>query len=201
MRTLTEPHRSNVPRFLARRMRASALAAALVLASCAPGANLVPLPANPLAGYQLGPGDQVRVITFGGEQLTGDFRVSDSNQIAIPLLGLVSTRGLTAPELSGRIASELRERKLFHEPSVSVEVVAFRPFFILGEVAKPGQYPFQPGMTVLTAVSIAGGFTYRAVTGYQSIVRTVGQHGVEGKVTRQSVVEPGDVINVFERRF
>jgi polysaccharide export outer membrane protein len=82
-----------------------------------------------------------------------------------------------------------------------VEVIAYRPVFVLGEVNKPGQYPWQPGMTVVTAVAVAGGFTYRAVDNYASVVRTVGSAAVEGKATRQSFIQPGDVVTIFERRF
>ncbi len=79
--------------------------------------------------------------------------------------------------------------------------MAFRPVFVLGEVAKPGQYPFQPGMTMLTTVAVAGGFTYRGVQDYASVVRTSNHNAVEGKITPLSFIAPGDVINVFERRF
>ena len=84
---------------------------------------------------------------------------------------------------------------------VSAEITAYRPIFVLGEVSKPGQYPFQPGMTVVTAAAVAGGFTYRAVTDYASVVRTQDGVAVEGKATRQSFIQPGDVITIFERRF
>jgi polysaccharide export outer membrane protein len=82
-----------------------------------------------------------------------------------------------------------------------VDVVSYRPVFILGEVSKPGQYPYQPGMTVLTAVAVAGGFTYRAVTDYASILRTADGHAVEGRVPRNMLVQPGDVIDIYERHF
>jgi len=141
------------------------------------------------------------VITFGGDQLTGEFRINDSGNIAIPLLGAVHAAGLTTGQLGDEIATELQKKDLLKNPSVSVEVLAYRPFFILGEVTKPGEYPYEPGMTVLTAVSIAGGFTYRAVTDYASIVRTSSGDAVEGRVSRQTLVRPGDVITIFERRF
>ena len=80
-------------------------------------------------------------------------------------------------------------------------MTAYRPIFVLGEVNKPGQYPYQPGMTVVTAAAVAGGFTYRAIEGYASVVRTVNGHAVEGKATRQTYLQPGDVVTVFERRF
>lgn len=80
-------------------------------------------------------------------------------------------------------------------------MIAYRPVFVLGEVNKPGEFPWQPGMTVVTAVAVAGGFTYRAISDYASVVRTVGVTAVEGKVWRQSYLQPGDVVTIFERRF
>ncbi len=171
------------------------------LSACAPGSGLPPLPAASDTAYHLGAGDQVRVITFGEDTLTGEFRLSDSGNIAVPLLGTVQAEGLTTGQLASRIETDLKQRNLFKNPSVSVEILAYRPFFVLGEVNKPGQYPYQPGMTVLTAVAVAGGFTYRAVESYASIVRDEGKHAMEGKVGRSTVVEPGDTITIFERRF
>ncbi len=183
-----------------RRTFATLVLAGLV-AACTPGRDLAPLPDLPVDVYRLGPGDVVRVITFGDQQLTAEFRVSDSGNIAVPLLGNVHAAGLSTDQLASLISSQLIERNIFREPSVSVEVLSYRPIFVLGEVAKPGQYPYQPGMTVLTAVAIAGGFTYRAVEEYASIVRQASPHPIEGKVQRQSLVQPGDVITIFERRF
>ncbi len=175
--------------------------AGAALASCAPGSNLAPLPDTHETAYKLGVGDQIRIITVGDDQMTGDFRVNDAGEIAIPLLGTVKAAGLTTAQLEKRISDELRAKKLFRDPSVAIEVLAYRPIFILGEVNKPGEYPYQPGMTLLTAVSVAGGFTYRAVTGYASVVRTIDGHPVEGRVDRQSYILPGDVITIYERIF
>ncbi len=82
-----------------------------------------------------------------------------------------------------------------------VEVIAYRPVFILGEVSKPGQYPFQPGMTVLTAVAVAGGFTYRAVEDYASVLRNTGDKPVEGRAVGATLLAPGDVVTIYERVF
>lgn len=176
--------------------------ALLLVASCAgPGGNLSPLPSSGGHVYSLGPGDQVRIITFGEETLTGEFRVNDSGNIALPLVGTVPAAGLTSGELESAVAAALRRGNLVRNPSVAVEVIAYRPIYVLGEVNKPGQYAYQPGMTVVTAVAVAGGFTYRAVEGYASIVRTADGKAVEGKAMRQAFVQPGDVITIFERRF
>ena len=182
---------------------AAPLALTLALGACAPGAGLKPLPDYSNRSYLLGGGDQVRIITYGEDQLTGEFRVDDQGNVALPLLGTVAVAGLSPEQMAGRIADELRRRKLLHDPSVSVEVLAYRPIFVLGEVAHPGQYPYQPGMTMLTAVAVAGGFTYRAVQGYAEDVRTTDPRAtpVEGRITPLSLIAPGDVINVLERRF
>jgi polysaccharide biosynthesis/export protein len=172
------------------------------LSSCAaPGSGLTPIADVPAGSYHLGAGDQVRIITFSDEQLTGEFRVNDGGTIALPLIGPVKAAGLTTAQLETSIADALRAKNLYRDPSVAVEVIAYRPVFILGEVNKPGQYPYQPGMSVVTAVAVAGGFTYRAVDDRFSIVRTAGGHTEEGLATRQTAVSPGDVITIFERRF
>jgi polysaccharide export outer membrane protein len=185
-----------------RSVKVGVAAACLLLAACSPGSNLPPLAATPAGPYRLGVGEDVRVITFGEERLTGQFRVNDRGDIAVPLLGTIPASGLTTTQLEQSIAKQLTVKKVLLNPSVSVEVLQYRPVFILGEVAKPGEYQYQPGMTVLTAVAIAGGFTYRAETGYASISRvTDNGHAVEGRVPRGMEVRPGDVIDVFERYF
>lgn len=171
------------------------------LAACAPGRDLPDLRAPAQGAYHLGPGDTVRVIVVGEDTLTGEFRVSDSGSIAFPMLGFVPTSGLTPDALAERIRAALVNAELQNRPSVSVEITAYRPIFVLGEVSKPGQYPYQPGMTVVTAAAVAGGFTYRAIQDYASVVRTIDGTAIEGRAARQSFVQPGDVITIYERRF
>lgn len=183
------------------RLALRSLCLCMALAACAPGRNLPPLPDYHAQGYRLGGGDQIRIITFGEDQLTGEFRVDDQGRIAVPLLGGIVAAGLTPQQLETSMAQALRKKNLLRDPSVSVEVLAYRPIFVLGEVSKPGQYPYQPGMTVLTTVAIAGGFTYRGVQDYVSVIRTTGGTSVEGKAEPGAFVAPGDVIKVFERRF
>jgi len=181
-------------------LAASALLATCLM-GCTPGADLAPLPDYAPGAYRLGGGDQIRVITFGDEQLSGQFRVDDQGQVAIPLVGNIQASNQSPSEFAGKLSSTLKERKLLREPSVSVEVLAYRPIFVLGEVARPGQYPYSPGMTMLTAVAVAGGFTYRAVESYASDVRTTGGAAAEGKITPSSFLAPGDVVKVYERHF
>jgi polysaccharide export outer membrane protein len=172
------------------------------LAACAgPGSDLQPLPAVKSTEYRLGSGDQIRIIAFGEEQLTGEFHVAANGAIAVPLAGDVQVAGLTLAEVQETLAGMLRKNGLYRNPSIVAEVTAYRPVYVLGEVQKPGAYTYAPSMTVVTAVAMAGGFTYRAVQGYASIVRTVDGHAIEGKAERQSYVQPGDVITILERRF
>lgn len=178
------------------------LVSACSLAGCGPpGADLPPIATADTASYHLGPGDQVRIITFSDEQLTGEFRVNDAGNIALPLLGAVKAEGMTTTQLADEVSRALRQRNLYKDPSVSVEVIGYRPFFILGEVNRPGQYPYQPGMSVVTAVAVAGGFTYRAVEDRASIVRSVNGKATEGAAGRSTAVRPGDVITIYERTF
>src|SRR5215475_1323188 len=170
----------------------AALMVLLMLTGCGgPGSGLPMLPEVSQGSYALGPGDQVRIITFGEDNLTGEFRVNDTGNIALPLTGAVHAAGLSSDELESAVGAALRRAKLVRNPSVAVEVIAYRPIYVLGEVNKPGQYPYQPGMTVVTAVAVAGGFTYRAVEGYAAIVRSVEGKAVEGRADRQAFVQPG----------
>jgi polysaccharide export outer membrane protein len=178
-----------------------ALLVSAALAGCMPGGDLSYLPEYQVTAYRLGTGDRVRILTVGVEQLSAVFRVSDSGNIAFPLLGLVRASGLTADELSRDIAKELERKKLLRDPSVVAEVEEFRPIYVLGEVNKPGEYPYKPGMTVLTAVAIAGGFTYRAVENYAAIVRVTSDAPMNGRVTPDSMVAPNDVVRILERYF
>jgi polysaccharide export outer membrane protein len=175
--------------------------ACLLVAACTPGRALPDLPPSSAAASTLGPGDVVRVITYGEDATTGEFRINETGAIALPLIGSVHAAGLSSDALAARISEALVHRNLLHAPSVVVEVTAWRPIFVLGEVSKPGQYPYQPGMTVVTAAAVAGGFTYRAIDDYADVVRTQDGVAIEGKATRQSFVQPGDVVTIFERRF
>ncbi len=179
-------------------------AALLPLGACtAPGADLPPLPETERGGaYRLGPNDEVRVTVFNDPRLTGEFRVTDAGNLALPLVGTVPARGRTTREVERGIETEMRRKGLFRDPSVAVEVRNYRPIFVLGMVERGGQYPYQPDMTVLSAVAVAGGFNYRALQDYVSITR-VGPDGQahEFRAPRDALLKPGDVVTVFERRF
>ncbi|MGC9268540.1 polysaccharide biosynthesis/export family protein [Acidiphilium sp.] len=171
------------------------------LAGCANWTDLPPLPPASAQGYRLGTGDQVRLVVFDQKQLSADYSVGDSGMIDIPLLGPVRAAGLTATGLAHAIAAGLQTRGILRHPNVAVEIRKYRPFSILGEVNKPGQYAFEPGMTVLTAVSIADGFTYRAVESTVGVIRVTNGVSREYRAPAAALIAPGDVIKVFERHF
>ena len=164
--------------------------------AAAPGSET----SNPNYQYHLGSGDRVRIITFGEASLTGEFVVSGSGTISLPLVGEIHTAGLTTNMLERAVEAQLRGGYLT-DPKVSVEVMNYRPFYILGEVTKPGEYPYTNGLTVLNAVATANGFTYRADT-KTVYVRHVGDKE-EAKVslTPTTPVLPGDTIRIRERYF
>ena len=172
-----------------------------LIAGCVPGSGLPPLENYNGTSYKLGVGDQIRLLTFGVEQLSGTFRVDDSGDIEIPLVGSFHAAGRSTRELRLALAAELEARKLLHAPSLSIEVVEYRPIFVLGEVNRPGQYPYQPGMKMLTAVAVAGGFTYRAVHDHVQALRSSSPIPVTGRANLDAFVVPGDVITVLERYF
>ena len=152
------------------------------------------------APYRLASGDRVRVIVFGQENLSNSFSVDSSGAIAMPLIGQVRAQGLTTSELAGAIEARLGQGYV-REPRVSVEVEAFRPFFVMGEVNVAGQYPFINGMTVQNAIAVAGGFTPRAVQDSVDITRIVGGTLATFSEPLAFPVRPGDTITARERFF
>lgn len=150
--------------------------------------------------YRLGPADKVRVNVFGEEALTGEFLVGGSGKISLPLIGEVQAAGLTIAQFQEEIAQALRQGYI-NEPRVSAEVLNYRPFYILGEVNKPGEYPYTNNLTVLNAVATAEGFTYRADTRRVFIKRADGAGEQEFPLTTATQVAPGDTIRFGERFF
>jgi polysaccharide export outer membrane protein len=150
--------------------------------------------------YALGAGDRVRVIVFGQDSLSNSYAVEGSGNIAMPLIGLVHAAGRTPSQLAREIETRLRAGYI-REPRVSVEVEAYRPFFILGEVTTAGQYPYVNGMSVETAVAIAGGYTPRARKDDAQLTRNEGGRTVTADVPVTVPVRPGDTIYIPERYF
>jgi polysaccharide biosynthesis/export protein len=191
----------NAPPPWARPVAAQPVAAPAVVAepipAIAPVAYAPPAHEGP---YTLDSGDKLRVVVFGQEGLSNSYTVDPSGNITMPLIGAVPARGATTAALQQAIAARLRQGYI-REPHVAVEVEAYRPFFILGEVTLPGQYPYVANMTVETAVAIAGGYTPRAFKFQVEISRAI-----DGLTTRQKVpatypVRPGDTVIISERWF
>lgn len=199
-----------------RRLTWSALAAlALLLAACSgtpdlglgrPASSIdqqsfAATPGAPKASeIKLEAGDKIHVTVFGEEKLTGDYQVDTGGYVAMPLAGSIMAAGLTPPEFERALEKKFSKSYL-RDPKVTVEVMTFRPFYVLGEVQKPGEYPFRTGLNVLSAIAIAGGATYRASTSEVLIQRA-------GTTTLQKlpqsptiVVMPGDLVRVPERFF
>ena len=150
--------------------------------------------------YTLDAGDKVRVMVFGQDTLSNSYTVDASGRITMPLIGAVSARGLTPTQLSGAIARQLKQ-SFIRDPSVAVEIEVYRPFFVLGEVTYPGQYPYVPNMTVENAIAIAGGFTPRASKDSVSVRRMAQGDPASHAMPLQSPLRPGDTVTVSERWF
>ncbi|MBH1997819.1 MAG: polysaccharide export protein [Sphingomonadaceae bacterium] len=171
---------------------------AMALTSCASGERgLSPLASTAPTPYQLGTGDQLRVNVYGLDMMNDTYLVGDTGSVSLPMIGAVPVAGKTVEVVEKDIADTLRTRNLLVDPKVSAQVVAYRPFFIVGEVQKPGQYPYVPGMSVLTAISVAGGYTFRANTKEVTVTRAK----QKGSATPDSNVMPGDLIQIRESWF
>ncbi len=182
-------------------MRAKvAMLAAMLVSACAT-ASLDTLPEAQAGPYRLDAGDELRVSVYRLDELTGAYIVSDTGTISLPLLEPVEARGKTVEELELEIERRIADKSLVREPSVSAQVQKYRPFFIVGEVNRPGEYAYSPNMTVLTALSMAGGQTFRANTDRIAITRTIDGQVVSGTVALNSRVLPGDTIRVYEGWF
>jgi protein involved in polysaccharide export with SLBB domain len=150
--------------------------------------------------YTLDSGDKLRVVVFGQDGITNSYMVDAGGNISLPLVGIVPARGSSTAQL-GRMIAERLKQGYVREPHVSVEVEAYRPFFILGEVTNPGQYPYVANMSVETAVAIAGGFAPRAAKKTVELSRTAPGQQMHGDVPLNFPLRPGDTVVVKERWF
>lgn len=156
--------------------------------------------ADSFGNYRLGAADKVRVIVFNEETLSGEFFVSDAGTLSLPLIGEVKAAGRTPTEVIKDIETKLADGYL-REPRVSIDVLTYRPFYILGEVTKPGEYPFSNGLTVMNAVARAEGFTYRANKRRVFIKRAGRSDEERVDLSADLRVYPGDTIRIGERYF
>jgi len=150
--------------------------------------------------YLLGAGDKVRVTVYGEESLSGEFFVTGSGLMSLPLIGEIKAGGMTVGQFQVAVQKALSDGYL-KDPRVSAEVLTFRPFYILGEVEKPGTYPYTSGLTVLNAVATAGGFTYRADKKNVWIKHNGETTERKSELTPSTTVAPGDTIRLGERFF
>ena len=159
-----------------------------------------PVAASREAAYHLDAGDKLRVVVFGQEGLTNTYAIDAGGAITMPLIGAVAARGRTPAGLATEISAKLRNGYI-RDPSVAVEVETYRPFFILGEVAAPGQYPYVPNMSVESAVAIAGGFSPRAKRDSVTLTHTDASGSGRFIVPLGTQLGPGDTVLVGERWF
>ncbi|MGD9766753.1 MAG: polysaccharide biosynthesis/export family protein [Pseudolabrys sp.] len=150
--------------------------------------------------YTLDAGDKLRIVVFGQDGLTSSYLIDAGGNVTLPLIGSVPARGLTPQQLAQAIANRLKQGYV-RDPKVTAEVEVYRPFFILGEVTTPGQYPFSPNMTAQTAIAIAGGFGPRASKSTVKVTRNLPGQQFSGDVPLTFALKPGDTVVVKERWF
>jgi polysaccharide export outer membrane protein len=163
-------------------------------------ADVAPLSAREALTYRLGPGDKLHIITFDESQLTGDFSVGADGMVSLPWIGDVQAQGRTESELRRDIEAKLKDGYILN-PTISLQILTYRPFYILGEVNKPGEYPYTAGLTVMSAVATAGGFTYRANTRRIYIKHQGATTEIKEHASASVEIHAGDTIRVAERFF
>ena len=159
-----------------------------------------PLNAADNIEYRLGPGDKIKVTVYGHEDLSGQFEIDSAGRVSLPLIQFVKAANLTDRELEKAIIHKLKPDYLIN-PKVSVEILSYRPFYIIGEVKNPGSYPYVSGMSVVNAIAIAGGFTYRAKTDGILVTRNNDPNRTKVEADQNTKIFPGDIIEVPERWF
>jgi protein involved in polysaccharide export with SLBB domain len=161
--------------------------------------NMSPL-ATSAVELRLAPGDKLRITVYGEDKLSGEYQIDNAGSLSIPLAGTIPAAGLTKTELEQELTKQLKSQYL-RNPKVTVDVASFRPFYVLGEVTKPGEYQFRSGLNVLSAIAIAGGATYRANPSKVLIQRSGATEATEYPQSPTVLVMPGDVVRVPERFF
>ena len=151
--------------------------------------------------YVLGPSDKVKISVYGEDGLTGEYVISSDGKVSLPLVGNVNAAGMTVKQFQDQLVKSYRDGGYLRDPKITAEVMSARPFFILGEVKAPGQYPCLNGLTVMNAVATAGGFTYRANSDDVFIRHAGATDEEKEKLTDTTPVFPGDTIRIEERWF
>jgi len=153
------------------------------------------------SGYRLGSGDKIRVIVLQDTEFSGDYEVNAAGGISARMLGPLQVVGLTVGEVEEMLRERYRTQGYLVSPRLSVELTAMRPFYVIGEVNRSGQFPYANCLRVIQALAIAGGYTRRAGRTRVTIKRFYSSSAEEEYVTEDTLVEPGDVIRVPERWF
>lgn len=182
-----------------RLLHVAALFAVLLLTACTP-TRPATYQVEPQLAYTLDTGDLVRVTVYGDAALSNTYRVNDAGAIAFPLVGAVQVRGLSGSAAARKLAAALANG-FMRNPDVAVEIAEYRPFFIQGEIARSGQFPYMPGMSVRAAISVAGGYTPTADRGRAVLYRRQGSEMARTVVDLDFPILPGDTIVISERWF
>ncbi len=181
------------------------LAAAMCLAltgACSSGmGNLPSLDSISATEVKLAPGDKIRVSVQDLDAMSGDYIIDETGSVALPLINQVAAAGMTYTEMQSAIETKLAQQQVLNNPNVTVQPLELRPIYIMGEVRQPGEYAYRQGLTVFAAISMAGGYTYRAATDEVAVTRMVGDKPTTAVATENSVILPGDRIEVYERWF
>jgi protein involved in polysaccharide export with SLBB domain len=151
--------------------------------------------------YRLGPGDRIKIFVFGLDPINSEYTIGDDGTITLPFVQTIAVSGRTLTDVQQDIQAKLATQQILRNPVVNVQHVVLRPFYIMGEVQKPGEYAFRAGTTVMSAVAIAGGFTYRASKSKVQITRSINGRPITASAGQNDMVQPGDRITVRERWF
>jgi len=151
--------------------------------------------------YKLGSGDKIKLVVYGEDDLGGEYLVDGSGQVQLPLLGQVPAAGMTIHQFVASVTNLFVSEGYLKRPRISVEVENYRPFYIIGEVKTPGQYPYVSGMNALNAIALAGGYTYRADDTVVYVRRNGSTNEVKAPLDQNTKIGPGDILRVGERVF
>jgi len=183
------------------------LVAGLQLAGCYTDYGPIEVETRPVSASGAGvathmqAGDRVKITVYGEEALTGEYDINPNGNVTMPLIGAIRAAGRTQLEFGRDLANRYRSGGFLQDPNVTVAVITFQPFYVLGEANSPGEYPFRSGLNVHTAVAMAGGFTYRASRSFVLIRHTGQEVWKEYPLTEPVAIAPGDLIRVPERYF
>jgi polysaccharide export outer membrane protein len=164
-------------------------------------ASSTPASAQVATALRLHVGDKIKIVVIGDDKISGEYDIDQTGDISIPAAGALHAAGRTRGDLETEIARRLVDRQFLRSPMVTVSVSSFRPFYVLGEVEKPGEYPYHTGLNILSAIAVAGGETYRANQSH-ALIQRAGETGFHSFPLSPDVpVNPGDLIKLPERYF